>query len=166
MKTPSLSRLLLPALLLAGTAAAALEVPRGAREARLTLPDGAVVEAELALTPEEQAKGLMFRESLPAGRGMLFVFRDGGLKSFWMKNTLIDLDMVYLDAELKVLKVFHRVPRSRRGAPEEEVARVAAPASAVLELPAGYARAHRLRPGVRLKVSFPAPPAKKKSGGN
>lgn len=154
----SKSKFLAAALLLALPAAArALRVPPGAREAALELPDGASVRAELALTPEAQAKGLMFRAALPCGRGMLFVFGDGGVKSFWMKNTFIDLDMVFLDGDLKVLRVFHRVPRSRPDQPESEVARAVGPASLVLELPAGFARAHRIRPGSVLRVSFPPP---------
>lgn len=148
---------LLPALplLCLLAAAAALRVPPGASSAELTLPDGYRVSAELALTPEDQRKGLMFREELAAGRGMLFVFGELAPRSFWMKNTWIDLDMVFLDRELKVLKVFHRVPRSRPGQPEAEVARASSPAALVLELPAGAARAHQVRPGARLKISFP-----------
>ncbi|MDD2804072.1 MAG: DUF192 domain-containing protein [Elusimicrobiales bacterium] len=143
-------------LALAG-AAAALKVPPGASVAELALPDGFRVKAELALTREAQAKGLMFRESLAPGSGMLFVFGEPGVKTFWMKNTLIDLDMVFLDGELKVLKVFHRVPRSTApDQPESELARASAPAVCVLELPAGTARAHKVRPGARLKASFPA----------
>lgn len=135
-------------------AAGAFGVPAGAAAAEITLPDGYKVAAELALTPEEQEKGLMFRESLPPGRGMLFVFGDYAPRSFWMKNTFVDLDMVFLDDKLKVVRVFHRVPRSRRGQPDAEVARASAPAGLVLELPAGEARAHGVRPGARLKVSF------------
>jgi uncharacterized membrane protein (UPF0127 family) len=142
-------------LLVLAFTAGALRVPAGAREAVLALPDGYRITAELALTPEAQAKGLMFRTGLPPARGMLFVFDDAGVKSFWMKNTLIDLDMVFLDENLKVLKVFHRVPKSRLDQPESEVARAIAPASAVLELPAGCARAHRVRPGAALRISFP-----------
>jgi uncharacterized membrane protein (UPF0127 family) len=154
MKTikPAISFVLL-ALFAAG--AAALRVPAGAREARVLLPDGFAVTAELALTAEAQARGLMFRETLPEGRGMLFVFGDPGVKSFWMKNTLVDLDMVFLDDKMKVLRVFHRVPRSRPNQPESEVARALAPASVVLELPAGCARAHKVAPGSVLRISFP-----------
>jgi len=154
---------LLHALLLAGlcSAAAALRVPPGAASAELTLPDGYRVKTELALTPEAQERGLMFRKSLAADRGMLFVFADPGEKSFWMKNTLIDLDMVFLDSGLKVLRVFHRVPRSREDQPESEVARASAPASLVLELPAGASRAHRVKPGSKLKISFLPPAAGK-----
>ncbi len=150
----------LAALLLCGSALA-LRVPPGASLADLVLPDGFSVRAELALTPETQAKGLMFRGELPPDSGMLFVFSGADIKSFWMKNTYVDLDMVFLDAGLKVLKVFHRVPRSRPGQPESEVARVSAPAACVLELPAGAARAHRVRPGSKIKISFPLPAAGK-----
>lgn len=143
----------LGALLCAG--AAALRVPAGAVSALLSLPDGFRVRAELALNSEAQAKGLMFREKLAADAGMLFVFGEGGVKSFWMKNTFIDLDMVFLDEDLKVVRVFHRVPRSFPEQPENELARATAPAYCVLELPAGTARAHKIRPGARLKVSFP-----------
>lgn len=151
-RTSLLSALALACLCLA---AAALRVPPGASSAEIALPDGFRVSAELALTPEAQRKGLMFREELAAGRGMLFVFGELAPRSFWMKNTWLDLDMVFLDGNLKVLKVFHRVPRSRPGQPEAEVARAAAPAALVLELAAGAARAHKVRPGARLKISFP-----------
>lgn len=153
------SLLFLASLLLCG-GAPALRVPKGAALAELTLPDGFVSRVELALTQESQAKGLMFRGELPPDGGMLFVF--GGLegRSFWMKNTFIDLDMVFLDGDLKVIRVFHRVPRSSPGQAESEVARVSAPAACVLELPAGAARAHRVKPGVKLKISFPASPVK------
>jgi len=143
-------------LFLAGAAAAApaQRVPHGASAASIVLPDGYKLTAELALTPEEQSKGLMFRNSLPADHAMLFVFDDYAPRSFWMKNTFVDLDMVFLDPGLKVMKVFHRVPRSRPDQPEAEVARASSPAAFVLELPAGTARAHGVRTGTRLKVSY------------
>jgi len=146
------------AALLLCVPALALIVPRGASRAELALPDGFRVKAELALTPEIQARGLMFREELPRDRGMLFVFGGMATRSFWMKNTYMDLDMAFLDADLKVLKVFHRVPRSRPGQSESEVARVSAPAACVLELPGRAARAHLVKPGAKLKIFFP--PAK------
>jgi len=154
MKKTSL--LLAAALACLAGSALALKIPAGAAAAELRLPDGFRVRAELALTPETQAKGLMYRETLAPDGGMLFVFGGPGVKHFWMKNTYIDLDMVFLDADLKVLRVFHRVPRSVPGQPEAELARVSAAAVCVLELPAGAARAHRVKPGSKLAISFPS----------
>lgn len=58
---------------------------------------------ELALTKEERDRGLMFREKLGQNEGMLFVFDGEALYSFWMKNTLIPLDIIWLDKEKEVV---------------------------------------------------------------
>ena len=57
----------------------------------------------LALTPEEQSKGLMFVNHLDDDRGMLFVFDKDGIYPFWMKNTLIPLDIIWIDSNNKVV---------------------------------------------------------------
>ena len=129
-------------------------IPTGASEAEITLPDGFKVKARLALSPGEHSKGLMFVADLPQNTGMLFVFAEDGVKYFWMKNTFIDLDMVFLSGVMKAGRIFHRVPRSFEGQPEAEVARAGAPARFVLELAGGTARAHGLKPGSKLKLSF------------
>ena len=120
----------------------------------LTMPDGSKVAAELALTPQSQARGLMFREELPDNAGMIFVFKNVEIRTFWMKNTFISLDIVFLDAGMKVQNIFHRVPRSSAEQPESEVAKVSAPAKYVLELAAGKARKCGLKPGSVIKTSF------------
>jgi uncharacterized membrane protein (UPF0127 family) len=62
-------------------------------------------EVEIADTQPLQAQGLMFRDSLPADQGMLFIFRDEAPRSFWMRNTRIPLDIFYFDSELKLVSV-------------------------------------------------------------
>ena len=151
-------------LLFSAAQAGTLEIPKGAAEASLVLPDGFKVRVELALTSEEQSRGLMFRKELKEDHGMLFVFKEAGEKSFWMKNTLVELDMAFLDGDLKVRKVFHRVTPSTPGQGDLEVARVSAPALCVLELAGGAARRHGLRPGARIKITFPAGKVKKVGG--
>lgn len=58
---------------------------------------------ELAITPDEQSRGLMFREQMDKDRGMLFVFKNEGIHSFWMKNTMIPLDIIWIDSNSKVV---------------------------------------------------------------
>jgi uncharacterized protein len=60
---------------------------------------------ELALTPEEQARGLMFRRELPEGQGMLFDFGADGVREFWMKNTYIPLDMIFIRSDGSIAKI-------------------------------------------------------------
>lgn len=71
---------------------------------------------EIADEPEEHAQGLMFRDSMPADHGMLFIFPRSSPRSFWMKNTRIPLDILYFDAQRRLVKAHHNVPpcRSRR----------------------------------------------------
>jgi uncharacterized membrane protein (UPF0127 family) len=100
---------------------------------------------ELAATSEQLSQGLMFRRDLPAGTGMLFDFGSPRQVSMWMKNTLIPLDMLFMDRSGRVVYVEqYAVPGSLepRGPAE--------PVLGVLELPAGTARRLGLKPGDRV----------------
>lgn len=74
------------------------------------MPSGARYALELALTPEDQAQGLMYRENLPERTGMLFVFPEDAPHHFWMKNTMIPLDMIWMDAAGRVVYVSAKTP--------------------------------------------------------
>jgi hypothetical protein len=122
------------------------------------VPDGSRIVLELALTDEEKAQGLMFRDSLSGDRGMLFVFPDDGVHPFWMKNTFIPLDMGWLSADGTVVEVRADVPPCRlEPCPSYGNTRAA---RAVLELAAGAAAKHRVAPGAALRCTgvpgFPA----------
>jgi uncharacterized protein len=75
----------------------------------LTLPEGAVIQVELAQTREEHALGLMGRSSLPIDHGMLFIFEQEELHYFWMKNTLIALDIIWMDSEKRIVYIQENV---------------------------------------------------------
>ena len=64
----------------------------------ITYPKGTRILAEVVDTPAKRASGLMFRDRLAPDRGMLFVFEEAGAWSFWMKNTMIALDILWLAA--------------------------------------------------------------------
>ena len=65
---------------------------------------------EIPLTSEAVSKGLMFRERLDDGEGMLFPFEEDVERSFWMKNVLIDLDMLFIGSDFQIKKIRNAVP--------------------------------------------------------
>jgi len=104
---------------------------------------------ELATTAASRSRGLMFREPLAAGRGMLFVFPDEAPRSFWMKNVRFAIDIVYLDAAWRIVGVVAHAPSCLNmpcpGYPSRRPARYA------LELPAGTTDRLGLAIGDRLQ---------------
>jgi len=90
------------------------------------------VTVEVARTPDERAQGLMYRESLDPGKGMLFVFPDAQVRSFWMKDTFIPLDIAYIDAELRIVDIQALEPESTDSRSS------AGPAMFALEVPQGW----------------------------
>ena len=76
--------------------------------------DDVQLEIQLALSPPEQQKGLMYRESLPADGGMLFPYREPRQMSFWMANTPLPLDIGFFDASGKLLEIRRMVPYDTR----------------------------------------------------
>ncbi|MCU0303267.1 MAG: DUF192 domain-containing protein [Thermoanaerobaculales bacterium] len=114
------------------------------------LPDGFPVSLELAITPEELAQGLMFRPSLASDRGMLLVFSEERLPNIWMMNTLVALDLVYLDrAGIVVDVVTNAQPCPAEPCPRFTPRR---PAQAVLEIPAGGVERHGVTIGSVIEV--------------
>jgi uncharacterized protein len=105
-----------------------------------------VFQSEIMRTPDERARGLMFRRHLPADRGMLFDFKEVAPVSMWMQNTFIPLDMVFIRADGTVARVAERTePMSTRTIPSGE------PVLGVLEVNAGTAERIGLKAGDRVE---------------
>ncbi len=102
---------------------------------------------EVADEPEERARGLMFRDTMPKSAGMLFVYDRPQSVAFWMRNTLIPLDMIFLDSSGKVRKVHsNAVPGD-----ETPIPGGASDILMVLEINGGLARAMGIAPGTELR---------------
>lgn len=99
---------------------------------------------DLALTPQQQAIGLMFVEKMADEKGMLFLNDRESKLSFWMKNTLIPLDIIFIDARGHILNIQHGKPLDLTPLPS------AGPALAVLEINGGLAGKLGIKPGDRL----------------
>ncbi len=124
----------------------------------VTMPGGTVIMAELATTAEERARGLMFRPTLEQNRGMLFTFAEPQQWSFWMKNTRIPLDIIWMDGRKKIVHIARRVPTCSRtddGCPQYQPNENAL---YVLELAAGSADAFKLERGALLRFTLPFDP--------
>lgn len=114
--------------------------------ADLLLPDGRKIEAEVARTPQERARGLMFREHLGLAHGMLFVFDRPQRLSMWMKNMKISLDFLFLGADGRILSVAPRVPPPS----DSDIPSVSGDGQFVLELAEGEAERLGLKAGQQL----------------
>ncbi len=119
-------------------------------------PQGAepvTVRVEVQLTEEEQQRGLMYRRSLDELAGMIFVFARPEHQTFWMRNTFLPLDMIFITADRRVLGVV------RNATPMTDDGReVDGDSQYVLEVRAGFADRHHITPGTPVEfVNIPPP---------
>jgi uncharacterized membrane protein (UPF0127 family) len=118
---------------------------------RVVMPNGTVISVELALTDQEKAQGLMFRESMPRDAGMVFPFEGLEIRPFWMKNCHFPLDLVYATKDGTVVEVVKALPPCP---PDPAPCPNTAPkqkSDTVLEVNAGVADATGAVPGAKLK---------------
>lgn len=110
---------------------------------------------EIAQTAAERTRGLMFRESMSQDQGMFFVFDDDTVRNFWMKNTLIPLDMIFVDKDGKVVSVSENVqPCKEKNSALCPSYSSILPARYVLEINAGLAQLHHIQTGSRMDISI------------
>lgn len=129
-----------PALAPAAVPRVVVETANGGRHA---------VTVELALTPAEQERGLMFRRELAEDAGMLFVFPEAAPRAFWMKNTLIPLDLLFIDdggVVAGIVRDAEPMTLSPRSPGPDVLARF------VLEVRGGWAARHGVQNGARVRL--------------
>ena len=116
---------------------------------RVIFPDGFAVQVEVAADDPTREQGLMFRDRMAEDRGMIFLFPASGVYPFWMKNTIIPLDMIWIDDARRVAHVAQDVPPCKADPcpsyPPNAQARY------VLEVAAGVAAKHHLKDGDTLR---------------
>lgn len=149
---PTLLLLLLPPVIMAATCAGKKTQQEVKTEPTVFLePAGGSevrVRVEVARTPEERRLGLMHRQGLDKGSGMLFVFEEPEIQTFWMKNTLVSLDMIFIGADLVVVGVVEKTkPMSLAPCMVEE------PSQFVLEVEAGFAERHGIGAGTTARFA-------------
>ena len=134
-----------------------LSAPQACREqkasvtVKFTNPDGSSspqITAEVADTPAAQELGLMYRKALEPTAGMLFIFSEEKPRTFWMKNTYLELDMIFIDEDRTVVSIVEKaVPLTETARPSEK------PAKYVLEVRGGNASSWHIVPGSRTEIT-------------
>lgn len=147
----AVSWLFIPTIAAALACAACAATPAVPSDAPTVMLEGHRFSVEIADTPAEQQHGLMDRTSMPSDHGMLFVFPDSEPRTFWMKDTLIPLDILFFDDAHQLVAIHEDVPPCR--ADPCPVYPSIAPARYVLELNAGVAAKLGVRKGD--VVTFP-----------
>jgi uncharacterized membrane protein (UPF0127 family) len=121
----------------------------------ITLPGGTVIHAELANTPQKRAEGLMYRTHLAPDRGMLFTFSQAEAWVFWMKNTKIPLDLIWINEKKQIVHIEQNVPICTRTDDSCPQYRPNEGALYVLELAGGRAESLKLQRGSKLQFQVP-----------
>jgi uncharacterized protein len=119
----------------------------------LTLPSGKVLQTEVMVSDEDRAMGLMFRESLPQDRALLFIFQNLDFHGIWMKNCKFPIDIVWLDENREVVHVAAGVPPCKKDpCPTYQPLRRAA---YVIEMNSGAAKQNQVKTGAQVSFTLP-----------
>lgn len=114
----------------------------------VTLPDGTKIRAELVTTQSDLMRGLKYRDSLDQDAGMLFAYGKPGFYRYWMHEVKFPIDMMWLDRDHRIVQLIHKVPPCAGPAETCPVYGGDFEALFVLELNAGAAMKHNLKPGM------------------
>ncbi|MFQ3275512.1 MAG: uncharacterized membrane protein (UPF0127 family) [Candidatus Nanohaloarchaea archaeon] len=113
----------------------------------------AEISFETAVTPEEKQVGLMNRTSLRDNHGMIFVYDDAEVRAFWMKNTLIPLDIIFLDSEKRIINIEKAYPEPNTPDSELKRYRSDGPAQYVIEVNQNFTDRNNIEESDRVEFS-------------
>ncbi len=108
----------------------------------------AKIDIEIADDDGKRERGLMYRRQMELNQGMLFIFEDEDQRSFWMKNTYLPLDIIYLDAKKNIVRIHENVATLNEVSIPSDF-----PAKYVVEVNAGFCALNRLEPGDRMSFA-------------
>lgn len=122
----------------------------------LSIEDKTTIAVEIADTPEKTTLGLSYRESLPENHGMLFIFPETHIPTFWMKGMNFPLDMIWIDENNIVVDITENVPQPSPGTPEYELPHYSPKVATknVLEVNAGFVEKNGIEVGDTVKLSI------------
>ena len=100
------------------------------------------IDVEIAETDERRHQGLMFRDKMSEDQGMLFIFQDEEIQGFYMKNTILPLDIIFINSKKQIVKIHkNTIPFSEKTLPSEK------PSQYVVEVNAGYTDKYKIKEG-------------------
>ena len=117
--------------------------------------DGHAIEAEVANKESTRMTGLMFRSEMDKNHGMIFVFPDAQIRTFWMKNTILPLSIAYMDSKGVILNILEMPPET------EDTFYSAGQAQYALEMNTGWYKNNGVKAGDQVEGLAAAPPAEK-----
>ncbi|MBI2788651.1 MAG: DUF192 domain-containing protein [Elusimicrobia bacterium] len=144
----------------AGGAPSAKCVPQAvpkAKKTALTFPDGQKIRIDLVDTPMTREIGLMCVTKMPRTYGMLFVFPQDMYLNFWMKNTLVPLDILWIGPDKRITEIHEKLHESTVDTPDEKIVTAGGRGQFVLELASGEASRRKLKVGDQLKFEAAIP---------
>ena len=128
-----------------------------AKKGALAFPHGKPITVDVVDTPATRETGLMCVTRMPKNYGMLFVFSQEIELGFWMKHTLVPLDILWIGADKTITVIHERLKASRIDTPEDEIAAARGFGQYVLELASGEAKRRGLKAGDQLKFTVVIP---------
>lgn len=128
-----------------------------AKKTTLTFPDGKTIKIDVVDTPMTREIGLMCVTRMPRTYGMLFVFPQDMQLGFWMKNTLVPLDILWIGPDKKITVIHEKLRASTVDTPDEQIATAGGRGQYVLELASGEASRRGLKAGDQLKFTAAIP---------